>query len=117
MALTCAGFQISAFFNTLRATCIDVRNLKIYSLRVIGAGLTVEASINIMNLFITFDSTRYDANFDPVPGTYALSGLGYTAGLNGFTFLGGDSGNKAINGFSTNIGTGFDMSISMIVIE
>ena len=68
-------------------------------------------------LTVTFDSSRYANEFDPIPGDYGAASVGLTLGL-GLTSLESTSRNKSLKGHSINFGLGLDYpTISLLHID
>lgn len=124
--LKCWGFTAGAGAVIARAVCLHVHlfngygfepTIQAYGLAMLGVGMSGALVGQVIGLDVIYDPSRYDKDFDPVPGNYGVISIGLTGGI-GFTSFGGDSGNKRIDGLSFNVGAGFDFpTISMLVIE
>jgi hypothetical protein len=117
VALYCVAVVASAGLTESRAVCASLQTMRTYELATLGAGYVLELQARVMRLVISYDGTRYDENFDPIPGTYVLGSVGYSLVL-GWSYFEGDSGNKHIEAFSRNIGTGVNLgTVAALVIR
>jgi hypothetical protein len=116
-ALWCVGVTAGAVLQFSRAVCASLQTMRTYELGTLGVGYVLEANANLFRLVVSFESSRYGADYDPIPGHYALGTMGATlvGGGTGFT---GDSGNKSVSGAGYNIGLGVDLSsVSVLYIQ
>jgi hypothetical protein len=116
-AIYCVGGNASLGWVMGQAACVHIWTMKTYQLGFIGAGMSANLVGQVFRLKISFDPSRYDDQFDPIPGKYSFAQRGFTLGA-GATWFAGDSGNKVLTGFGFNFLLGFDMlSVSYLVIE
>lgn len=116
-ALYCVGISASALVRRAGAACVHIWSLSAYDMQIIGGGMAFELEVNVLRAVVTFDSSRYDRDFDPIPGSYGGLSMGATVGL-GIDMMEADSGNKTLQIRGLNVGIGGDLfSINAIVIR
>ena len=99
------------------AACVHIWSMKGYELVFLGAGMALNFTGQVFRLKVTFDPSRYDNSFDPIPGRDAFAQQSLTVG-GGLSFFSGSAGNKILTGSGVNFGIGFDLtSISFLDIQ
>jgi len=116
-AIYCVAGELSAGTKMLRGGCVHIWSTEGYDVVLLGVGATLQAIGSVFRLEVTYDDSRYDKSFDPVPGNYGVATFGGALGVGFTTFL-GDSGNKSLSGGGVNVGLGIDFtSLSLIHLE
>ena len=118
LALYCVGGSGALTMKMLRAGCVHIWTLTAYDMLLIGGGVAFSLNIHpIIKVVVTYDQSRYDNEFDPIPGEYGAVSIGGSLGI-GMNFISGDSGNKELSASLLNVGVGIDLgTLSMIVIR
>ena len=82
-AIYCSGVRMSALYAWNEAVCFGRTPWRMYRLRVIGAGSSLQLVGSLGRLTIDFPTERYDQNFDPWPGEYyaVISGAAFGTGV------------------------------------
>ncbi len=116
-SIYCVGAHVAGGSVIGRAVCLHFGTWKAYGVGFFGLGMAGSIAGSAFRLKVTFDSSRYDNSFDPIPGNYGFITQGLAVGLGG-TAWSGSSGNKQVTGFGINLGLVFDyVSGGMLVIE
>lgn len=116
-SILCVGWNGSSGGVMGHAACVHIWSMKGYELVFLGAGMALNFTGQVFRLKVTFDPSRYDNSFDPIPGRYAFAQQSLTLG-GGISFFSGSAGNKILTGSGVNFGIGFDLtSISFLDIQ
>jgi hypothetical protein len=105
----CFGGSAAMVGEIARALCVGARPWRLYDLVFMGVGFTLELQASAFYAYASVnDPSRYDENFDPLPGDYGYARMGLTL-LLGAHSLQATSGNKILELTSVNIGLAGDM--------
>lgn len=117
-SLYCSGTRMGLTYVWNEAVCFGHAPWRLYRLRVVGAGATVQLVGSLMRLQVDYPVDRYDAAFDPWPGEYFAMITGVAFGPRGHGEISAHAGNKTIRGISYDLGLGLDVTLaSLLVIE
>ena len=110
VSIYCAGVDLNLMVKQNYAICMNFKTGKTYELAIIGGGLNFGAAGKVIRFDVSYNSTRYSKEFDPVPGTYGGLSMGFTMLHHGVGVLAASSGNKSLHIVNiSNIGYVIDM--------
>lgn len=107
----CVGARAALAWSRVEAVCLNIWTGQTYGVSFFGFGPALQLTVSAFRLVVSYDSERYDANFDAIPGDYYAMIAGATVGF-GKSNLEGSSGNKKISGQGVNQGFGAELSFA-----
>lgn len=116
-SIYCVGAKVALIGSKSVAFCVNPESFQTYTIEIVGLGFSYETSASIFTLQIAYDSSRYDTDFDPIPGSYGVASVNLVI-IQGLTKLFGNSGNKKLMASGVTFGLAVDaLSGSHLVIK